>query len=246
MFRRKTRSRAFSFRGARRGPITRVPTRPKLWNRANFFFDTSITVANTSDNCTNSAVLLARHLNLGELSAPGRGYTDQVKWLEIGGVVFDWGIRREALYDVGTGSSLGVTQGLTLLSDRLDATGAPITAATAQWHRPQPPVAQVSASVPAATAENADFPTKIHYRKWERKPHYAVSVNAVEGDLVAPEGQYLDFRNATVNKRLKIRLAADQGLFLVGSIVTGPSYAAGGSLGWSYWAQGQIYYRVRQ
>lgn len=244
MYRSKRWSKSPSRRfGVRRGPSSRVPTRPKFWNRANWFVDTAVTVANTSDTCTNVAVLLARASNLADIGASaGRSYADQMRAVEVGGVVFDWGLRRETLYDVGTGASLGVTQGVTLASDRLDITGAPVAAATVQWHRPQPPVA--TATNVSANAENQDFPTKIHWRKFERKPHYAVTVNDIN-DLQAPEGQYLDFRNATVNKRLKVRLDPQVGLFLIFSVITGPSYAAGGALNWSVWAQGQLYYRVR-
>lgn len=251
MFRRRTSSRwGSNFRsrgfGARRGPLTRVATRPKIWNRANFYFDNAVNVPNTSDSCTNSAVLLARHLNLAEISNVGFGYSNQLRWLEVGGVVFDYGFRRESGYDATLGASAQqVTQGVTLATDRLDTTGAPVTAATVQWQRVQEPVGQVSSTgVPASTAQNVDYPTKIHWRKWERKPHYAVTVNAGE-QLVAPEGQYLDARNATINKRLRLRLPPEHGLFLIFSVVTGPSYAAGGTLAWSFWAQGQIYWRTR-
>jgi len=246
MYRRKTKwssSRSRSF-GARRGPLARVATRPKIWNRANFYADTSLTVNNASDTCFNSAILLARHNNLARITSEGFGYADQIRYIDIGGVVFDWGFRRETSYDVGTGSSLGITQGVTLATDRLDNTGAPTTAATVQWHRPQPPVAQISTTTPGADAQNQDFPVKIHWRKWERKPHYAVQVTDT-GVLEAPEGQYLDARNPTVNKRLKLRIGEQDGLFLIFSAITGPTYAAGGSLGWSIWVQGQIYYRTR-
>lgn len=245
MFRRRTTSRrTYSF-GRRFRPRARPPTRPKQWNRSNFFVNSDLSVANTSDTCVNSAVLLARHLNLGELSSPGRGYTDQIRSLDIGGVVLDYGMRRDAIYDA-TASATALTgfTGYTLATDRLDNTGAPVAAATTQWHRPQPPVAQISSTVPGATAENVDFPTKIHWRRWEKKPHYAVGVNETEGNLVAPEGQYLDARYPTLNKRLKTRLFAEHGLFFIFSFVTGPSWAAGGTLTYQFWLQGQIYWRL--
>lgn len=249
MYRRKSSRWATSYRsrsyGARRGPLTRVATRPRIWNRANFFFEGSIAVPNNSDTSTNLAVLLARIQNLQDsATAAGRAANDQVRWLEIGGIVFDYGLRREALYDVGTGAGLGTSQHYCLATDRFDSAGNPNTLPIVQWQRSQPPVANAPAV--SAGAENQDFPTKIHWRKFERTPHYAVTVNAGEGELVAPEGQYLVTRNPTLNKRLRLRLDPAQGLFFSFSVITGPAYAAGGTLGWTAWIQGQLFYRVRQ
>lgn len=243
MYKRRRFTPRSSFR-SRRGPMLRTPTRPKFWQRANFFAESSVLVPNSSLVTTNVAILLARHQNLARNIAEGIGAMNQVRYIELGGIVYDWGLRREAFYEEGTGSLLGTTQGHTLLVDRLDNTGLPVTAATTDWALAQPPVVQVSTTVPGAGAQDVDFPTKIIHRKWERKPHYAVEVVASEG-LWAPEGQYLDQRNPTVNKRLKLRLGDADGLFAVFSVVTSASYSAGGTISWPCWIQGQLYYRVR-
>lgn len=218
---------------------------PRKFSRANFYFSGTLAVANLSDNCTNTAVLLARTLNLGEANGPGRAFADQVRGLEIGGVVLDYDMHEEGaiLADLGP-AALESYQGFTLMSDRLDTTGALVSGAV-QWQRVQPPIAQTAAGTPGATAEDVDFPMQIHWRRWMPVENdVRLLANAGSG-LFAVDGQFVRTRRETLNKKLRLFLDDWHGLFFQFSIITGPSYAVGGVRNYRLFLQGQLYYRTR-
>lgn len=246
-FRRFNRFRARRRFTSRRRSNLRRPHPPKKYSRANFYVSTTVAVANQSDNTTNTAVLLARTLNLGELAGAGRSFSDQVRGIEIGGVVLDYGIT-EGVSDfmVNTWPNVELYSGVTLLSDRLDATGAPVAAASVQWNRVQPPIAQTTAATPSSTAEDVDFPLQIHWRRFQPWRRRAQALDApVEGELYGIDGQFLQMNPTTLNKRLKLWLDDYHGLFFQFSFITGPAYAAGFPRTFHLFLQGQLYYRTR-
>lgn len=251
MFRKSRRTVRFSPRRFSRGPIARVATRPKIYNRANFFTVTThvLNNGNPDFSTVNTAIMLARHSNLMDTaSGTGRGYADQVRWIDIGGVVMNYGMNRRSGWESQAQTAFddqAVWNGVTLLTDRLDAGGAPVTAATTQWCDSQPPVAQVSASQPELTAQNQDFPTKIHFRKWWRDFYMAQEIVTNAEPLVGVHGQRVQLDHPTLNKKLRLRLGAEDGLFFQFSSIQGPGFEPATQVIYDVWVQGQIYYRVR-
>lgn len=241
-----SRSRGF---GARRGLRTRVATRPQLWNRSNFFTEVSLPLSGGAGvvNTFNSAVLLARHSNLGEASAPGRGAVDLMRWLHIGGIVFDFNMTPQGGWqsqDLQTYASMEFIQGITLATDQLDAAGSPNTAATVSWSTVQPPVAQISATIPNTGGQNQDYPKKIHWRKFWQNWRTAPTIDTSNGELMGLLGQEVMTRHGTVNKRIRTKLSPSDGLFAIFSAITFTNYNPPTQIILRGWIQGQIYWRL--
>lgn len=235
-----------SFRRFRKGGTHRPRTGIR-WQRANFMTFTVLTVNNVSDQTFNTAILMARTMNLGDITTgTGRSTADLVRGIEIGGVVLDYGIKDQSSYIAGSSTAaLQLLNTFMLCSDRLDSFGSPNAAASMQLGRTQPPMVQVSAANPSALAEDVDFPLQIHWRKTEEILHTATPVSGEGVDLFGLDGQQVQTRRGTLNKRLRLFLDDYHGLFFVFSGTTGPAYASGFTRVFDVWVAGSIYYRTK-
>jgi len=141
---------------------TREPRRTGHWQRANF--DTIQTaVVDTGSPRGNVVVIMAQikdHVSDSSVGT-GRAIGEQVKFLEVGGLVFDWQMN---LGDLTTDDDTGLwvlQQQIILCSDRLDAAGTP-AAVNVDWTNTQTPISLASAQ--QAADEEQEYPTRVHWR----------------------------------------------------------------------------------
>lgn len=166
-FRRSSSSRGRSFSSRSRSRFsknrTHEPKRTGHWQRANF--DTiQTTVVDVGSVRGNTVVMMAQikdHLSDSTVGT-GRAFGEQVKFLEVGGLVFDW---QMTLNDVeledNTPGLWLLQQQIILVSDRLDKDGLPASI-DCDWTNTQTPVSLASAQQSAD--EEQQYPTRVHWR----------------------------------------------------------------------------------
>jgi len=240
----------------------RDPQRTKGLEVANFFIDETVILEDAGD----SEEIIYTHIASFPLSleAAGAGsagpeqrlgnvLSSAWKYIQISGLVFDWGWEQPDL----DGDNLGI-QGeywttFQVLTDRMSidtGSGNPIPSSLGFYspYRSQWPMAVLSTSNPGVDTDQARLPTRVHFTKTEQRYANASRIqNDLEGILYYPQGQMVTFRQPTFNRRLRIRLDEGHGLFFGWFTRTGPAFLNGSLQARSIrrWARGQIYYRVR-
>lgn len=166
-FRRSAPSRARSFkRRSFSRNRTHQPKRTGHWQRANLRIDSRNVVDEVGANVNTVLVLgqIANHLATDGDTA-GRAYTNQVKFLEIGGLVFDWQLQLSDLAsDFTTPPATdiwAIDNQIILVSDRMDTGGFP-AAIDVNWFSSTTPIPVAGAT--ASDDEDGDFPTRVHWR----------------------------------------------------------------------------------
>lgn len=246
-FRTNSRFRSPPRRFKRRSTLNwQKADKPRKWQAANMFGAFTLTVPNTSAITSNNATLIAGTKQMGNVSVTGQGFNtvEMIRRIEIGGVVLSCGMIRTTLLqgDLNVGVNMHYKQ-VTLCVDRLTAAGAPVAAATVPWHLGQIPA--VSGSFSDGSQEDVDFPTRVLFRRtepgmmWENFDETDASLGIAFGDgsQVRPAAIHL-------NKRLRLPLDDEHGLFLCFSVLNPADYAGGVSVGYRCWFSGTIYYRV--
>lgn len=247
-FHRRPRRRSFN-RTAR--PATRVGS--QRWQWGNFFASTTIQGPGAGGASTNILFEIAslEPNHFGDTSTPGAAAlaitnSNQVKGLDIGGIVFDSGIHNaQSVFDV-SGSvfdkRMFLMQGI-ILDKKDPTTGAP-SSTNANYAVSTFPsnVVDITVPRPSALQEVRDYPSRFLYRSTD---YYNAGLQA----NISPDDELLASRTRQEvlnpqrhrSLRIKRRLTDDWGLYWVGSIW---SPSAPDPSSWVLWLSGSIYYRV--
>lgn len=155
---RRTRSLSF-----RRRPRVHEPKKSGHWQRANFALAPINSVDGPNQQEFTTLILAQIFRNLADgATAAGENFTNQVKYLEIGGMVFDWQFmptmqRGTTLF----GENLHAFAQVIIFSDRIDSDGNP-AAPDANWFNNTTPVGVATAV--EGQDEDHKYPTRVHYR----------------------------------------------------------------------------------
>lgn len=170
--------------------------------------------------------------------------------LEIGGVVLDYGAETQVQDPAGFGDSFYLWNGLVLDRQYAETTEAIVPASLQNFHpfTSLPPTAALLTGAPLPEAEEVSLPTRI---LWSKREQYDVApgeiVNDIEGQLYYPTTQKVRLRNPTLNRRLRVRMSDEQGLYFVWAFRNSAAFSVGtGARTIRRWLAGHIYYRYRQ
>jgi len=266
-------SRTSRFRGRsprrlpfkRRAAFTgRNPARPRGLEQATFFIDETTQVDNSSGFETSIYTNLASiPLSVGNVGAGVISNSPEARlgtvlastWraIMVHGIVMDWDINQ-----INYGGDSTQSEGIVwtcqhILTDKIDYNSTQVPAPsslgsyfpfTNMW-----PVATLSTTSPSDDrADPATLPTRIH---WTRTQIHWLSPARVlsdeEGILYVPNGQSIHLRPQTINKRLRVRVDDEHGLFLTWHFRNNASFdITSGARVFRRWARGTLYYRVIQ
>lgn len=232
----------------RRGRALRRPNTGRRWEHANISLHITRTVTNNSDTCFNNFVALASVLNLADAAtATGLAYVNQVRHIEIGGIVCSYGCE-----DVSLAEDMDLTAisqetycRFMILSDRVNGAGVP-QGISAPFQRSTTPVITLAGMTPS-TDQEQDFPEQIHYQDtWRCNTSNQEFTGANAGSLYGLHGQRVNpNRQGRVNKRLRLIIDELHGLYVNFALYTGASYAVPQARSYSTFVEGYLYYRVR-
>lgn len=151
------RSRRSSPRRRFRRQRLKPPTQTTRWETCNFSFDALQSVnPETTAFLTESVELLKIPEHMGDPADSGVILESLSRRIEIGGIVFNYMLPCPTAL-AGTWSANGAIDGrLYLVTDRLDTSNQPL--ALPNWDLNEAPVSV------APTAEDNQFPTRIHWR----------------------------------------------------------------------------------
>jgi len=248
---RRTFSRSSRFRRGGLKPA-RAPVR---YNAADFF------QAITTDHPTGSATMQLTFLHLASLT---QSYTttaeitsqhlqSSIKTIDIGGVVFDWGIEFPATGGDGADGTLSAFENMStwynvgLCYDRMnfDQTAGGFLPAAIQGWEPFFSDFPVSGAVADINQWEAQRPTRVLWNKTMYMNFGApIIVNPSAGDLHVPQYQHIAPRFGTVNKRCRVRLNQDFGLFLYVATINEGNFSTDLlTLFRTVWAKGTLYWK---
>lgn len=228
-----------------------------MWNVGTFFFEDDNTLqASSAAEALFYVHLASVGVSLGGAASGspeqrvGNVLAGMQRSIEIGGVVLDYGLETNALDGADVGAEFYLYNALVIDRQYPETTEA-IVPASIQNFRPfssTPPTAALLTGAPIPEAEEIALPTRI---LWSRREIYDVNpgqiVNDLEGVLYYPNTQKVRLRNQTLNKRLRVRLSDEQGLYFVWGFRNGSTFnpnAAARNI--RRWLAGHIYYRYRQ
>jgi len=253
--RRYTGRRSFGFRR----PGTRLVTPTRKWETALLTVDEQTQLTNTSDfrtiiytHLASIPLSLNSLVTAGPENRIGTAMASMERSLEIGGIVIDWDITLDQVID---GEPTVLNDGLfwscfQLVTDRVDAKAdgsmAPASIDTYDPFRTTFPMAILTASNPDVLQKENRMPTRIHWSK--TTSHYAASIPILNSETLASTwSQRVSLQPPTLNKRLRIRLDDDQGLFCTWAFRqnTSPD-ATQAAFVVRRWLRGQLYYRFRR
>jgi len=221
------------------------------WQRSNFSLIFQATATDENDPFNTVIVMAQIDDHLGDDStAAGRVQTNQIRTLEIGGIVFDWQLEANAVPALEEESGAdtryaGLLSSLLLCTDRLTMEGDP-TAIDVAWF-----TSTTSTPVASSTEqidEDQRFPTRVHWRTsrffdcGSRLP-----VNSL-GPEMQPTGGRVVLAQGSKNLRLRLALSDEQALVfhwattIPTGFLTETSYAGVDS---TLFLNGSLYYRTR-
>jgi len=248
-FRRASpRGRSFSSRRRFGGARLRTPKDSGRWESGDFhlIFEIEPSQPNNFDN-------LYVHVASNRFSIGGdntesfpRAMANMARKLEIGGIVFDWGIEKQnnrfLIPEEGNERSALWWQ-TTVLTDRLDAAGNPASLSNSAPLISTTPVT-LSTNTTSDQAEQLR-PTRIHWRRTEYVDNTVTNLSGDENGVAFPGGIRIRDQRRTESLRLKLRLDDDQGLFFRLSTRTSGFFPPDSPNKYWWWANGIIFYRIR-
>jgi len=171
--------------------------------------------------------------------------------LLIGGIVMDYGW--EFLGDLDGLDT--ATQGQAFMetgicSDTINflgsAKGPNAINAWSPWQSGFPTAVLNAATTPALSVQEGDRPLHIHWRKKEATNFAARIIDNPQAEtLYIPSQQPVRTRGGTVNRRLKLVLDDQQGLFVYFATLNSTTFSAiaSSTLGLNRWAGGSLFWR---
>lgn len=246
VFRRSSSSRARSFKPRSRFTRNRThqPRKTGHWQRANLFIDSENIVTEEAAPTLTVSVLaqIIDHLAT-TTTAAGDVYNNQVKFLEIGGIVFDWQMMLTDLvvdFPTTQTSIWRINNQVLLVSDRLDETGIPV-ALNSNWFSSTTPVPLAAST--QDQDEDQRFPTRVHWRHARTIAGGYSQFPDVAGDF-QPSQSVVSLQGSA---NLRLRLALDDEHCLAfhwtSLIAQGSPPVTAAAINLS--VNGSIYYRVR-
>lgn len=253
--------RATNFRSRfRRGPQLRRPVATAKWEVGRFYFDNTRTMA------TGSASETLQYFHLASISTSfgsaiggtegrvGAVFAGMQRSLEIGGIVFDvdhlhrGDLQGDLLPGEGT-----YDMHLSLVVDTIDriipdGPGFPTSLDTYSPWLSSFPTAALQTTSPLDRSEPVTRPVRTY---WERNVPIDLRPKIVLNDLgdtlYVPQNQRLNTTHYLVNRRLKLRLDENQGLFLIEGTRNSANFSSGSaSRIITTKLTGKLYYRYRQ
>jgi len=254
---RRSFSRRPSF-GLRRRRLSN-PQRTKGLEVGQFFFQDILQLDNLSDddtviytNVASIALSLAQTTTSGPEQRVGQVLQSMGRAFQINGLVFDWGFELQNQDGTPTTNIGDFWSCFQVLTDRIeygvpfDGSPAPASIGSYSPFDNYWPTAILSTTAPTVTERQPTMPTRIHFQKTEHWNAAAAQIiNDGEGILYYPTGQSVNFRRPTFNRRLRVRVDDNHGLFFAWHARTGPAFAVADPAGRQLrrWARGQLYYR---
>lgn len=260
-FKRPGYRRNFRFRRVGTHQVTRT----RRWEIGQFFIDDFLTLPAGSGSQTleffHLASITASLTTHGAAMDPeervGNVLANMQRRLEIGGLVFDWGWHMNAGIE-GDESSTNMNHGdvhcsTYLLTDRLAIDPTTLDAFPVAVEAWDPfanmfPTAFLGTATPVIDSGQQLMPTRIHWHKshmMKLQPFQVVG--QVEGALYVPNGQQLERQFSTVNKRLRLSLSDEQGLYFACATRNAPSFTIDtNQRSLHRWFKGHLFYRFRQ
>lgn len=223
-FRRSSSARRFR----RRGPGTHAVRRPQRWQWANFNFPTVL----TADSGIPTDVMIPMAQIFGhfgdDTTAQGRALNAFARFIEVGGIVFNWNCFLNQAPLSGELSAHAICS-IALVTQRLASNGFPATLfSMAETMSP------INQTISIAVAdEETRFPTRVHWRDNTVFPIAANDLNLQQAQIRI---------NRPINLRLRLRLDDEQGLFFAWTMQqsTGQDDVV-----FTGHLQGSLYYRIR-
>lgn len=252
-FRRRTTGRlSFGFRG----PRLKDPQRTRRLERAEFYFRDLDQISNATEGQTRIFTHIASiALSLGNATPTspegrvGNVLSGMQRYIQINGLVFDYGYDVQTfLGDPPETDAGALTIQTAVVTDRLipSQNGLDVLPASLNvWspYQTQFPTAVLSTATPGALSDQIRQPTRVH---WQRTERLFRNVPEVQSDLESTLyiGYGIRTRNQapTFNRRLRVRLDDEHGLFLTTHYIndaaqTGiPQFIV-------RWARGTLFYR---
>lgn len=262
-FSRFSRFRGRAFGRVSRGfrPRNRLsnPQRTKGLEMATFFFEDTVTLENSSNTTLSIyTVLASMPMSLGNASSSPENRVGTVlqsmnRYIQINGVVYDYGVSESFLDGEQTPEFSDYWFCHQLFTDRVEYNASdvafPATIGSYDPFDTNFPVANLTTTSPEFNQRQGVQPTRVHLsRTRHRKAAANLITDTTEGALYYPAHQQVDIREPTVNKRLRIRVDDNHGLFFGWFFRTSTSWAIPdvSDRFLKRWARGQIYFRFRQ
>lgn len=251
MFKKRFTKRATNFRSFRRsGPRLHAPTKPRIWQRANFYFTQSQTFDDAQGLDPQNTVLVLGQIDdrVGDSSTGvGRAQAELWKYLDIGGIVMDWSMYA-SIENEFDGSLLEdqfeLHSQLLLCVDRLDNVSNPVAVAC-NWFNNTTPVSLASGQT--TEDEDNEYPTRVLWRAaaFHRPPWvpHALTGGQPTTNVGALNGHNVVLGSGRINKRLKLRIDDQHqlNLHLTGKANLTPAADVSRSLRFA--VVGSLYYR---
>lgn len=219
---------------------THEPRKSGHWQRCNMFLQSENVV---DQEATHFNTVLVLGEILGHLGRSQETDTQQIRFLEIGGVVFDWQMQlTDTSFDYTsppTQDYWRISNQLLLCSDRLDVDGNPC-AIDVNWFSSTTPI-------PLATAaevqdEDQRFPTRVHWR-------HARNINGGYAQFPDVTGDYSPVQSVvslqgSANLRLRLRLDDEHALVFHWSSIIAEGGSTLSAAAIMATIAGSMYYRV--
>lgn len=246
-FRRSVPSRGRSFkRRSFSKNRTHQPKRTGHWQRANLALEFENIVFFDDTAPINTVIVVAQiEDHLGDTAfAAGRLENNKAKFLEIGGIVFDWQMMiSDVVYDFTSPpvfDQVAMNNQLLLVSDRMNEFGSP-TSVTTDWFSNTTPIPLASAT--DFEDEDQRFPTRVHWRHARVLPVGYGQFPDVTGNNTPSQSVV----HAQGSANLRLRLALDDEHLLAfhwtSSFVGSSSVVQ--AMATRVHVQGSLYWRVR-
>lgn len=247
---RATNFRSFRRRGSSSGPRLHLPTRPKIWQRANFFLGTALIFNDEQgvDPINFVFELALIHDRVGDSTTGiGRAQSEMWKYCDVGGIVMDYWVHAPVINqengELIEDDSEYFSQ-LLLCVDRLGADAAPV-AIDCNWFNNTMPI--TTALAQEAQDQDEVFPTRVLWRtaQWHGAswvPH-ALAGGLPTTNVGSLDTQQVSMGHGRINKRLKLRLDDEHELNLHFTAKANTTTAAGVTRDVRFRAVGSLYYR---
>lgn len=182
-----------------------APHRPRKWERGNIYLP--VEHDHSSEEQILTVLPIAQVINIadGDSTTAGRGLSQAVRSLEIGGIVYTAFFAKDnesGFVPPAQGDDGGIMCRLLLVSDRLDASTPPQPAAlTTNWFTNTQPVTGLA----ELQDEQAQFPTQIHHQHARLLDFGQYPTNELLA--TSPRSVLTETIRATGNVRLRLRLS---------------------------------------
>lgn len=221
---------------------------PRVWEVGQYFFETQeeLDMGGELADLVIRYVRIASTRTIGDFSTgQGQALQSAARSIDVGGVVFDWGVYNDSGYDAAASPVEGRMYCMhALVADKIDGAGLPGSVATYNPFITSTPVSSVGVATPSGLAAEITRPNRILWQQtFELQYSPTQIIGPTAGELYVPDGQQVGTRRTTLNKRLRLRLDDDVGLFHVFAYKQSALFATSFVPFATEWVRGNIYYR---